>query len=354
VPFAKKLAIKFDAIDYPDNRRINKEPTPRMGGVAIFGGMAITFLILIITSRHLNWFGMHLGFLEYETDYRVVAFGIFFMFLVGAIDDIVGLKASQKLFGQILASCIVCTGGLTLGFIQNPFSDGQLINFGIFSWPITIFYLVAFANIINLIDGLDGLASGISAITASTLGIYGALTSRVDVLILSAILIGACIGFLKFNHHPASIFMGDSGSLTLGFCLGILSLLAIARTALVFSLLVPILAAGVPITDTLVAIIRRKKAHKPVGEADKSHIHHRLIQAGFSQNKTVAIMCGWSAVLSICGLVFAELSGIAKPLSLIVAASITGFAIYKLQLLEPVLQHYYNPRKRRKSIKNKK
>ena len=351
VPLAKKLACRFDAIDYPDNRRVNKKPTPRMGGVAIFGGMAIAFILLLITTSHLNWFGIRLGFLESQTDLRIVCFGIVFMFFVGVADDILGLKASHKLIGQIIAAGIVCAGGLTFSFIQNPFHAGALINFGIFAYPVTIFYLVAFANIINLIDGLDGLASGISAITACTLGIYGALAMRVDVLVLSAILIGACLGFLKFNHHPASIFMGDSGSLTLGFCLGIISLLAIARTVFVFSLLVPILAAGVPITDTFVAIIRRKKAHKPVGEPDKGHIHHRLIQAGFSQNKTVAIMCAWSAVLSICGLVFAELSGIAKPLALIVAALITGYAIFKLQLLQPVLQHYYNPRKRRKSVK---
>lgn len=322
-----------------------------MGGVAIFGGMALSFIVLVLTSKHLNWFGIHLVFLEGTTDYRIVVLGIVFMFLVGITDDVFGLRARYKLVGQIIAAIIVCSGGLTFSFIQNPFHAGALINFGIFAYPITIFYLVAFANIINLIDGLDGLASGISAITATTLGIYGSLAMRIDVLILSSIIIGACLGFLRFNHHPASIFMGDSGSLTLGFCLGIISLLAIARTTFIFSLLVPILAAGVPITDTFVAIVRRKKAHRPVGEPDKGHIHHRLIQAGFSQNKTVIIMCGWSAVLSVCGLVFAELSGIAKPIALIIAATITGYAIFKLQLLEPVLKHYYNPRKRRKSVK---
>ena len=352
-PLAKKLAFKLDAIDYPDERRVNKEPTPRMGGVAIFGGIVLAFVAFRIGMEQFGWFGPHVEHLSHEVDYVLIGIGVVTMFLVGLIDDIFGLRARYKLVGQIVASTIVCSGGLQFAFIQNPFVPGEIISFGIFSWPLTIFYLVAFANIINLIDGLDGLASGISAITALTIGIYGFLSFRIDVLVLAAILIGACLGFLKFNHHPASIFMGDSGSLTLGLCLGIISLLAIARTAFVFSLLVPILAAGVPITDTFVAIVRRKKSHQPIGEPDKGHIHHRLLQAGFSQTKTVAIMWGWTAVLSACGLAFAELEGIAKTISLLVAATLTGYAIFKLKLLEPVLKHYYAPKKRRRKLGNR-
>ena len=346
-PLAKKLAFKVDAIDYPDKRRVNTKPIPRLGGVAIFSGIAISFLIFKIGMSQYGWFGPQMEHLTREADAFLISLGVITMFLVGLIDDMLGLRARYKLVGQIVASAIVCAGGLKFAFIQNPFVPGDIISFGIFAWPLTIFYLVAFANIINLIDGLDGLASGISAITALTIGIYGFLISRIDVLVLSIILVGACLGFLKDNHHPASIFMGDSGSLTLGLCLGIISLLAIARTAFVFSLLVPILAAGVPITDTFLAIIRRKRAHKPIGEPDKGHIHHRLLQAGFSQTKTVAIMWGWTAVLSLCGLAFAELEGIAKTISLLIAASITGYAIFKLKLLEPVLKHYYAPKKRK-------
>ena len=349
-PFAKRVALKFDAIDYPDERRVNKEPVARMGGIAIFGGISISYLILNIGVHYFGWFGHQLAFLAGGINYPLVCFGVVVMFVTGLIDDIVGLHARTKLVGQIIAATIVCAGGIKFAFVQNPFVAGEIIRFGILAWPITIFYLVAFANIINLIDGLDGLASGISCITALTIGIYGALANRIDAMIFSIILIGACVGFLKYNFHPARIFMGDSGSLTLGLCLGIISLLAIARTAFVFSLLVPILAAGVPITDTFVAIIRRKKAHQPVGSPDKGHIHHRLMQAGFSQRKTVLIMWAWSAVLSVCGLVFAEFEGIAKPVSLLVAAGITGYAILKLHLLEPVLQHYYNPRMRRKKV----
>ncbi|MDO4842078.1 MAG: MraY family glycosyltransferase [Phoenicibacter congonensis] len=349
-PFAKKIAVAFDAIDYPDARRVNKEPIPRMGGIAIFGGIVVAFIILEIGVNFFGWFGYRAAMMSKGINIPVVALGVVCMFATGLVDDIVGLKPKVKFLMQIVAATIVCAGGIQFAFIQNPFVPGGLIQFGIFAWPITIFYLVAFANIINLIDGLDGLASGICIITALTIGIYSALANIVEAIVLPFILVGTCLGFLKYNHHPAKIFMGDSGSLTLGLFLGIVSLLAIARTAFVFSLLVPIMAAGVPITDTLVAIIRRKKAHQPVGQADKGHIHHRLLQAGFSQTKTVAIMWIWSAVLSICGLAFAELEGIAKLLSLFIAAIITGYAIYKLRLLEPVLQHYYNPRKRRKKV----
>ncbi len=350
-PLAKKIAIHFDAIDYPDKRRVNVSPIPRMGGIAIFGGICISCIVMAAGRSFFGWFDPFHTFIGQSVNYWLLALGVTIMFGVGLYDDIKNMKARYKLIGQIISCTIVSSSGLVISFIQNPFDPGSLIHFGILSWPITIFYLVAFANVINLIDGLDGLASGISMISALAIAIYGVLSARVDAILFSAILVGCCLGFLKSNYHPASIFMGDSGSLILGLCLGIISLVAIARAAVVFSLLVPLLAAGVPITDTAVAIIRRKRAHEPVNAPDKGHIHHRLMDAGFSQKKTVWIMWIWTAVLSACGLAFAELDGLAKPISLILAASITGFAIFKLELLTPVLKHYYHPRKRRKSIR---
>lgn len=349
-PLAKKIASSLDAIDYPDQRRVNKIPVPRMGGIAIFCGCFATIFTtwLLITQFHFP------DIFKYAPgspiNYVYIAIGSTFMFLVGVIDDAINMKATHKLIGQIIASCIVASSGLTISFIQNPLSPGSIIQFGAFSYPLTVFYLVAFANIINLIDGLDGLAAGISAISAATITIYAVIIGKWDAAIIGFMIVGACIGFLKSNFHPASIFMGDSGSLLLGLSLGILSLLAIARTAFVFSLLVPILAAGVPITDTAVAIIRRKKNHHPINTPDRGHIHHRLLDAGLSQRNAVLVMWGWTLVLSICGLVFAELDGIAKPISLIIAAGITFFAIIKLHLLSDALTHYYSPRKRRKKI----
>lgn len=343
-PVAKALAARFDAIDYPDKRRVNTKPIPRMGGVAIFGGIVASCIVLLLGVQFFGWidpfrspFGMHVN-------YPLVALGVTVMFGVGVVDDVVNLSARVKFVGQTVAACIVAGSGLLLSNIQNPFVERGFIEFGWLSYPITVFYLVAFANIINLIDGLDGLASGISAISAGTIFVFAVFAGRFEAAMLSIVVVGACLGFLKSNHHPASIFMGDSGSLLLGLSLGIVSLLAIARSTLFISLLVPILAAGVPVTDTAVAIIRRKRAHQPVDAPDTGHIHHRLMKAGFSQNATVFIMWGWTAALAVCSIVLAESDGLPRIAAIVVAAAITGFAIGKLQLLGPVLQHHYNPR----------
>ncbi|WP_165246755.1 glycosyltransferase family 4 protein [Adlercreutzia sp. ZJ141] len=343
-PVAKLIAKRFDAIDYPDQRRVNTEPIPRMGGVAIFGGIAASCVVLIIGVNAWGWINPFQSYLGEDVNYVLLGIGITAMFAVGALDDIFNLTARVKLAGQIVAACIVASSGLLLSNIQNPFVEDAFIQFGVFSYPITVFYLVAFANIINLIDGLDGLAAGISAISASTIFIFAILAGRFSAAIMGIIVVGVCIGFLKSNLHPASIFMGDSGSLLLGLSLGVISLFAVARSTLFISLLVPILAAGVPVTDTAMAIIRRKRAHQPVDAPDTGHIHHRLMKAGFSQRATVFIMWTWTAALAICSIVLAESDGFPRVVAITIVAVITGFAIIKLQLLGPVLTHHYNPR----------
>ncbi len=211
------------------------------------------------------------------------------MFVVGIVDDMKCLPPKTKLIFQIIASLVVCSSGLLFDRVFNPFTN-SFVEFGLLSYPITILYLVAFANIINLIDGLDGLAAGITLIAASTIFIFAITQNKADAAILSAGIIGACLGFLFFNFHPAKIFMGDSGSLTLGFLLGIASLLAATRTAVVVSMLVPVLAAGVPIIDTFSAIVRRKRSNEPIDQADTGHIHHRLLKSGLSVKEAVLLM----------------------------------------------------------------
>lgn len=345
-PAAKRIAALTDAIDYPDNRRVNVHPTPRMGGIAIFGGMVTSCLLIMIGSALFGWIDPFRSYFGFDVDFPLLGVGILIIFLVGIVDDIKGLKAPVKLVGQIIAATVCAASGLLLSNIQNPFVEGAFIEFGWLSYPITIFYLVAFANIINLIDGLDGLASGISAISAATIFAFSAFAGRFDAAIFAVIIVGVCIGFLRYNHHPASIFMGDSGSLLLGMTLGVVSLLAVARSTLFISLLVPIMAAGVPITDTAVAIIRRTRAHQRVDQPDRGHIHHRLLNAGYSQQGTVLIMCGWTAALSICAIVLAESDGMWRVVAILAAAIITAYAIGKLHLLEPVLRHHYVPRKK--------
>ncbi len=345
-PIAKRIAFATDAIDYPDNRRVNTRPTPRMGGVAIFGGMVASCLVIEIGVMLFGWIDPFRSYFGFTVSFPVLFLGIAVMFGVGVVDDIKNLKPLVKLAGQIVAATICSASGLLLSNIQNPFVEGAVIDFGWLAYPITIFYLVAFANVINLVDGLDGLASGISGISAATIFVFSVFSARFDAAILAVVIVGVCIGFLRYNHHPASIFMGDSGALLLGITLGVVSLLAVARSTLFISLFVPIMAAGVPITDTAVAIIRRKRAHQRVDQADAGHIHHRLLNRGFSQQGTVLIMCGWTAALSVCAIVLAESDGLWRTAAIIAAAGITVFAIGKLHLLEPVLRHHYVPRRK--------
>ncbi len=346
-PAAKALAVRLDAIDYPDQRRVNTKPVPRMGGVAIFGGFVAGIIVLVIGISFFGWEKPVARF-GGDINYYVLSLGVVVMFGVGLADDIFSLNPRVKLIWQIIAACVVAASGLLLSIIQNPFVRNGFIEFGIWAYPITVFYLVAFANIINLIDGLDGLASGISALSAATIFAFSMFAGRLEAAVLSIIVVGVCLGFLVWNRHPASVFMGDSGSLLLGLVLGIISLLAVARSTLFISLLVPIMAAGVPVIDTAVAIIRRLRAHQPIDAPDKGHIHHRLMKAGFSQGATVGIMWGWTAVLAICSLVLAESEGISRIVAIVIAALVTGFAIGKLHLFEPVLRHHYNPRAARR------
>lgn len=343
IPLVRCLAVKLDAIDYPSARRVNMRPVARLGGVAMFGGMCVGLLLVIVGVSYLDWPNPFIPHPDLNVNYVGVALGVFIIFVVGFVDDITDLPPKLKLFGQVIASSAVAASGLLLSNIQNPFGSGY-IEFGIWAYPITVFYLVAFANIINLIDGLDGLAGGITVISAATIMIFAYSNGVIDAVLFCVILIAVCIGFLTRNIYPATIFMGDSGSLVLGLSLGIISLFAVARSALVLSLAVPILAAGVPIIDTLFAIIRRKRQHKRIDEADKGHIHHQLMRAGFSQAKTVAIMWGWTAVLSICALLIFFLEPIYRIPVIIFIVVLSGILISRLHLLGPVLAHHFHPR----------
>lgn len=317
----------------------------------MFCGTVIATLTIEIGVRFFGWVDPFESVLGIQINYWLVITGVCIMFGVGVYDDINGMKAWAKLIGQIVAASFVAASGLLLSNIQNPFADGQFIEFGWFAYPLTVLYLICFANVINLIDGLDGLASGISAISAATIFTFSMFAGRLDAAILSTVIVGICLGFLKSNYHPASIFMGDSGSLLLGLGLGIVSLAAVARSTLIISLLVPIIAAGVPITDTAVAIIRRSRAHQRIDQPDKGHIHHRLLDRGYSQKKTVWIMWFWTAALAACAIVLSETEGIPRIVAVIIAAAITAFAIHSLHLLDPVLKHYFNPRKKKRPHK---
>lgn len=344
-PLARKLAIKLDAIDYPSARRVNMLPIPRMGGVAIFGGILAALAVAGFGVYAFGWVDPFIDYNGIEVNYWGVLLGTVLIFLVGAVDDVVDLNPKAKMLGQIVAACVVAGSGLLFSSIHNPFGEGY-IEFGWVAYPLTVFYLVAFANVINLIDGLDGLAAGITGISAITILLFAVLTGRFDAALFSVILVGVCAGFLKSNFFPASIFMGDSGALLLGFSLGVISLFAVARSALFVSLLVPILAAGVPILDTFFAIVRRKREHRPIDEADKGHIHHRLMRAGFSQRATVLIMWAWTVLLAACGVIITWADNLVRIPIFLIACAVTAYAIVKLRLLGDALSHHFDPRRK--------
>lgn len=341
-PAAKRLAIRLDAVDYPSKRRINTQPTPRLGGLAVFLGLFAAMAIAVYGSTHLGWPPVLVSHPSLAVDYRMLAVAVLLMVATGTADDIVQLSPKVKFAGQLIAASVAVAGGLVIHQIANPFASDAYIELGWLAYPITVIYLVAFTNIINLIDGLDGLASGISCIAALSMFSFAILAGRHDAAALSLALAGSCLAFLRYNFNPASIFLGDSGSLLLGFSLGTISLLNVSRTAALTSLLIPLIVAGVPIIDTFSAIIRRMRAHVSIGQADKGHIHHRLIQEGYNQKQAVLLIYAWCILLSLGAAAINQVGVIWRVLIfLALFACSAAFAVH-LHLFEPVLRHHYN------------
>jgi len=340
-PLVTRLARRFNLIDYPDGRRVNETPVPRPGGIALYLGILVSLAVFALChafdtekvqyglSSDINYFGVALA--------ATVIFG------VGLIDDIRPIRVRYKLLGQIAAAIIACFSGALFSHIANPFQGG-VEALGIWSYPVTIFYLVAFANIINLIDGLDGLAAGIVAISSASLFIIALGKGGFDAALLAVALAGSCIAFLRYNSHPARIFMGDSGALLLGFLLGVMSLFGLVRTPALITLAVPVVIAGVPVVDTFAAIIRRLRARKSITEADTEHIHHRFLAIGYDQRTTVYILYVLSGLLSVCALLLMQYTGWVRWAILVVLLALMSLLVIRLGLMTPVLTHYYNKR----------
>lgn len=314
MPLVIKYAWKWGMVDNPGGRKIHTHPVPRAGGIAIFLGMLAAVLVQMYGEYFMGWGEILLGGDAVNRELLGIFAGISVIFLVGLLDDFVDLSPLAKFVGQLFAAGIVVWSGTLIEFVGNPFGGGLII-LGSLSIPVTLVYIVGFTNVVNLIDGLDGLAGGISTIAAGSMLLVAAQLNRLDAAVLAAVLIGACLAFLRFNFNPASVFMGDSGSLVLGFMLAVISLLGVMRSTATMALLVPLLIIGVPILDTGSAIVRRIRGNRPIQEADRGHIHHRLLNRGFNQRQTVVIVWIWSAALAAGGYVIAN-----APSSIKVAA----------------------------------
>ena len=273
IPIVKKIAIHINALDIPDARKVHTKPIPRLGGLGIFLGFLLGYMIFGQNTIQMN----------------SILIGSFIILMTGIIDDIKPISAKSKLLGQIAASCVIAIYGNVL--LNNLTIWGLNIEFGIFAYPITILFIVACTNIINLIDGLDGLSGGISSIFYLSTIIICFFQDRYMELefLLSLIMLGSTLGFLVHNFHPAKIFAGDSGSLFMGFSIAVISLLGFKTTAIT-SIFIPLMILAVPILDTLFAIIRRLLKHQKISTPDKQHLHHQLLKMKFSHRNTVLII----------------------------------------------------------------
>jgi UDP-GlcNAc:undecaprenyl-phosphate GlcNAc-1-phosphate transferase len=301
-PLVKKLAIRVGAMDVPSQRKVHTRIMPRLGGVAIYASFTVGLLLIIpwLPDNMLSSYDRNL--------ISALLVGGTLIVLLGALDDKFDLSAKLKLLVQIAAACIVVFGfDVKINLLNIPFGSAMQPLGEWLSIPLTIFWIVGVTNAINLIDGLDGLAAGVSGIAIATILVMGVLMGNETVVLLSAVLLGSIGGFLFFNFHPAKIFMGDSGSLFLGFALATLSMLGFKQITIV-SFVTPLLIIGVPLSDTFFAIVRRWVQKKPIFAPDKGHLHHCLQQLGFSHRKTVLIIYGIAAFFGTCAVIQSAVS----------------------------------------------
>lgn len=290
-PIAIRIAPKIGAIDIPkDDRRMHTKAMPRFGGLAIFLGSTVAMLI----------------FLRFDPRIITIIVGGTMIYILGVIDDLKNLPAKFKFLGQIIVAVIMYMGDIRIEFITNYFGQGKSELGDIFCFIVTILWIVGITNTINLIDGLDGLAAGISAIVALCIAyaayIHGTYLTAGAMLALA----GGALGFLPFNFYPAKIFMGDGGSLYLGFMISTMSVLGTVKSATVVAMIIPVLILGVPIFDTAFAIFRRLINKRPIMEADKGHLHHRLMRLGYGQRRATLMLYGITAIMGVAAVLFSR------------------------------------------------
>lgn len=273
-PFVIKVAYKCGALDTPCERKVHSGTMPRLGGLAIY----LSFVSTILLTQSFD--GRTIGFL----------LGCTIIVVLGIFDDIKGVSPKIKLAGQTLAALVVVLFGIQVNFITNPFDD--IVILGKLAIPFTILWIVGVTNAVNLIDGLDGLAAGTSGIAAITIAVVAWMEGHIAVAILSLILAGSVFGFLPFNFNPARVFMGDTGSMFLGFSLSVLAIIGLTKSATIISLFIPVVILGIPIFDTLYAIVRRFLNGTSIFQADKEHLHHQLLSLGLSHKQTVVTIYG--------------------------------------------------------------
>lgn len=310
-PLVKSFAYKIGAIDVPkDNRRMHKKPVPRLGGLAIFMGFMVSILL----------------FASIDHEMQGILLGAVIIVVLGVVDDMTPLRAYFKFFVQIVAALVAVFHGVVIETLSNPniFSQSPYWNLGWIAIPVTVLWIVGITNAVNLIDGLDGLACGVSTISALTMLVIALLVSESGVAVIMASLVGACLGFMPYNRNPAKMFMGDTGSTFLGYILATISIQGLFKYYAIVSFAVPFLILGLPMFDTLFAIIRRLAHGQNPMAPDRGHIHHRLIDMGLNQKQAVAALYVVSSILGLSAVVLTA-SGAVKAMLLMMTLIIVAY-----------------------------
>lgn len=307
-PIVKLLAFRIGAYDAPGERRVNTKNMPTAGGLSIYFVFAFSCLVLFQSIIPIDYIWP-------------IILGAGIVVATGLIDDIYVLSPKKKTLGILLGAAVIYfVADIRIDFITLPFF-GQ-IDLRWFSLPLTLFWILAITNAINLIDGLDGLASGVSIISLTTIGLIGYFflhAKTVYIPIVIFILVASIVGFFPYNFYPAKIFLGDTGALFLGFMIAVMSLQGL-KNATFITVITPMIILGVPITDTVYAIVRRLMNKRPISSADKMHLHHRLLSLGFTHKGAVMTIYGLALVFSFVALLFSYASNVASILLMVLSA----------------------------------
>lgn len=321
MPLVRRLAVRLGAIDMPgvkgtdSERHLHSQPTPRMGGLAIFLGFLAAMALFVQLTPAL----------------AAMLVGGIIIVIVGMLDDVFRLPALVKLVFQILAAVIAASGGNVIRYLSAPewLAKGGHLNLGILSVPVTVIWIVLITNAVNLIDGLDGLAAGVSAISSVCLVVVALGYSDMTVAVLCGALAGGCIGFLPYNISPARIFMGDTGSTFIGYILAVASIQGLFKIYAIISFLVPFLLLGLPIFDVCFAVVSRISHGDSPLKADREHVHYRLLDMGLSKQQTVAVLYIISGILGLLSVLLST-TNLGRMMPLLAAVVVVGTAAYRL------------------------
>ncbi|MFZ5652587.1 MAG: glycosyltransferase family 4 protein [Bacillota bacterium] len=322
-PWVRSRAMYWGAVDHPDQRKVHRRVMPRLGGLVVY--LAFVPVALVSSSFKMPVVGL--------------AVGATIILILGIADDIRGISPRAKLAGQTLAALSVIPFGIRVDFVTSPFNN-EMLYLGLLAIPITIFWLVAVTNAVNLIDGLDGLAGGVSCIASLTMAVV-ALTQfyilgdsgQLEIMMLALVLAASVLGFLKYNFHPASIFLGDTGSMLLGFSLGVISVLGLTKSATAISVIIPVVVMGIPLLDTVFAIVRRFHENRPIFQPDREHLHHQLLDRGFSHRQAVLMIYGVSILMGASAVVMNVLTTNQAMLLLVILATVVILTANKIGVM---------------------